>query len=105
MEIGPGDRSVAIPSIEADHEVVAARPRSGNHRTGVLCLSPRERDVLSLASRGLTNGQIARELSVSVHGVKFHLGSIFRKLGVENRTAAAALYAREAQFLGHPRDE
>jgi DNA-binding CsgD family transcriptional regulator len=31
-----------------------------------------------------------------VHGVKFHLGSIFRKLGVENRTAAAALYAQEA---------
>jgi len=96
---------VAIPSIEADHDFVAAQPRSGNHRTGAVCLSPRERDVLSLASRGLTNVQIARELSVSVHGVKFHLGSIFRKLGVENRTAAAALYAREAQFRGQPGDE
>lgn len=68
-------------------------------------LSPRERDVLSLASRGLTNEQIAHELSVSVHGVKFHLGSIFRKLGVENRTAAAAVYVREAQFHRHPGDE
>jgi len=68
-------------------------------------LSPRERDVLSLASRGLTNGQIARELSVSVHGVKFHLGSIFRKLGVENRTAAAAVYARDAGLGSEGRDE
>jgi DNA-binding CsgD family transcriptional regulator len=96
---------VAIPSIHADHDVVATRQESGNRATGAVSLSPRESDVLSLASRGLTNRQIARELSVSVHGVKFHLGSIFRKLGVENRTAAAAVYAREAPFLDHPRDE
>ena len=84
---------------------MASRQGSGNRATGALRLSARERDVLSLASRGLTNGQIADELSVSVHGVKFHLGSIFRKLGVENRTAAAALYVREAPFPEHPREE
>ena len=61
-------------------------------------LSPRERGVLELVSRGLTNGQIARELSLSVHGVKFHLGSIFRKLGVQNRTAATALYLQEGHL-------
>jgi DNA-binding CsgD family transcriptional regulator len=58
-------------------------------------LSPRERDVLALASQGMTNGEIAHQLSLSVHGVKFHLAAIFRKLGVENRTAAAALYLTE----------
>lgn len=59
-------------------------------------LSGRERDVLALAARGLTNGQIAAQLSLSIHGVKFHLASVFRKLGVDNRTAAAALYLSES---------
>ena len=72
---------------------------NGNSNAGVRGLSPRERDVLALASRGLTNGQIADRLSLSVHGVKFHLGAIFRKLGVENRTAAAALYLSESHLL------
>jgi DNA-binding CsgD family transcriptional regulator len=44
------------------------------------------------AARGLTNAQIASELDVSIHAVKFHLASIYRKLGVANRTEATALY-------------
>ena len=48
-------------------------------------------------SQGLTNGQIADQLSLTVHGVKFHLASIFRKLGVDNRTSAAALYLSESR--------
>jgi DNA-binding CsgD family transcriptional regulator len=64
-------------------------------------LSPREREVLELATRGLTNGQIAERLFVTVHAVKFHLTSVYRKLGVPNRTAAAFVYEqakhREAQ--------
>lgn len=55
-------------------------------------LSAREFEVLELASAGLTNGHIARTLGVSVHAVKFHLASIYRKLGVANRTAAAVAY-------------
>lgn len=43
----------------------------------------------------MSNGQIALQLTISIHGVKFHLGSIFRKLGVDNRTAAAAIYLSE----------
>ncbi len=56
-------------------------------------LSRRERDVMHLAAQGMTNGQIASELAVSTHVVKFHLSSVYRKLGVANRTEAAALYA------------
>lgn len=43
-------------------------------------------------SRGLTNAQIAAELGVTTHAVKFHLASIYRKLGVSNRTEATARY-------------
>jgi DNA-binding CsgD family transcriptional regulator len=57
-------------------------------------LSPREMQVLDMASLGLTNGQIALRLHVSVHAVKFHLAAVYRKLGVANRTEAAFLYLR-----------
>lgn len=59
-------------------------------------LSVRENEVLDLASRGLTNEQVARRLDVTVHAVKFHLASIYRKLGVANRTEAAVAYLRGA---------
>ena len=57
-------------------------------------LSRRERDVLRLAASGLTNAQIAAELGVTTHAIKFHLAGTYRKLGVVNRTEAAAHYAR-----------
>ena len=57
-------------------------------------LSRRELDVLRLTSTGLTNSEVAANLSVSVHAVKFHLAAVYRKLGVGNRTEAAGLYLR-----------
>ena len=51
-------------------------------------LSRRELEVLEVASHGETNAEIATRLGVSVHAVKFHLGSIYKKLGVANRTEA-----------------
>ena len=58
----------------------------------VMVLTPRERDVMERAAHGLTNARIAAELSVSTHAVKFHLASVYRKLGVANRTEATAIY-------------
>jgi len=55
-------------------------------------LTEREQEVLRRAATGETNMQIAAGLGVTIHAVKFHLGSIFRKLGVTNRTGAAAMY-------------
>jgi DNA-binding CsgD family transcriptional regulator len=55
-------------------------------------LTEREHEVLRRAATGETNMQIAAALGVTIHAVKFHLGSIFRKLGVTNRTGAAAMY-------------
>jgi DNA-binding CsgD family transcriptional regulator len=63
-------------------------------------LSPRERDVLALTARGMTNAQIARNLAVTVHAVKFHLASIYRKLGVANRTEATVAFLRASQPTG-----
>jgi DNA-binding CsgD family transcriptional regulator len=57
-------------------------------------LTPREREVLELVARGTANKRIAGMLGMSEHTVKFHLGSVFRKLGVTNRTEAATTYLR-----------
>jgi DNA-binding CsgD family transcriptional regulator len=63
-------------------------------RLGPRDLSRRELEVLEMASRGLTNSQVGAQLDISVHAVKFHLASIYRKLRVANRTEAAVLYLR-----------
>jgi DNA-binding CsgD family transcriptional regulator len=59
---------------------------------GLPGLTTREHEVLSRTAQGQTNAQIAEGLGVTVHAVKFHLSSIFRKLGVHNRTGAVAMY-------------
>lgn len=51
-------------------------------------LTERESEVLDLLSKGLANKQIAVELGISEHTVKFHVSSIYAKLNVTNRTEA-----------------
>lgn len=48
-------------------------------------LSPREREVAQLVSRGLSNKEIARELRLSNGTVKLHVHSIFLKIGTHTR--------------------
>jgi DNA-binding CsgD family transcriptional regulator len=57
-------------------------------------LSRRESDVLRLVTEGYTNVQIAEVLDISAHTVKSHVNSLFNKLGVNDRTQAAVLAAR-----------
>lgn len=60
----------------------------------VEALTPREVQVLELVADGLPNKAIAARLGVSDETVKFHLGSIFGKLGASNRTDAVRLALR-----------
>lgn len=53
-------------------------------------LTPRELQVLDAIAAGLTNKGIARQLGISLHTVKFHVESLFRKLGARTRTEAVA---------------
>jgi len=61
-------------------------------------LSEREMEVLRLASKGISNKDIARELVVSVRTVQAHLGNIFNKLGVGSRTEAVLYALRSGWF-------
>jgi len=54
-------------------------------------LTEREREVLKLMVEGLNNTEIGEKLFVSPSTVKFHVGNIFNKLGVDNRVAAVTL--------------
>ena len=56
--------------------------------------TPREREVLALLARGLSNRDIAHALDISAHTAKFHVNSILQKLGVERRTEAVVRAAR-----------
>ena len=68
--------------------------RSGRDR-----LSPAEDAVVDLAQRGLSNAQIAEELSVTRRAVEKHLTSVYRKLGVSGRAALLAELAVAAPNL------
>jgi NarL family two-component system response regulator YdfI len=57
-------------------------------------LSPREIEVLRMIAEGLANKEIASKLSISDHTVKFHISSIFAKLGASNRAEAVTLGIR-----------
>ena len=54
-------------------------------------LTDRELQVLQRLAEGLANKQISVLLGISEHTVKFHVSSIFSKLGVANRTEAVRL--------------
>lgn len=69
---------------------------------GLPCgLSARERQILASLSRGSTNRDIAEALAISLFTVKNHLKRIFRKIGVSNRTQAAARFNQALAQSAH----
>lgn len=58
-----------------------------------LDLTDRQEEVLRLIERGMTNGQIATELGITLDGVKFHVSEILSKLEVGSREEAVAVWS------------
>jgi NarL family two-component system response regulator LiaR len=61
-------------------------------------LTDREMEVLRLAGKGMTNREIASDLTISIRTVQVHLSNVFSKLGVGSRTEAV-LYALRMGWL------
>jgi DNA-binding CsgD family transcriptional regulator len=89
---------VALPE-EADVVVDEAAVRAGatldGAENGDGALTRRELSVLRLVAHGLGNKEIASELGISRHTVKYHLASLLAKLGVHSRTEAVTIGLRK----------
>ncbi len=97
----PGDLALAIRmALSGTGSIIAPRPlRSLLERSSLSPhpqerhlgpdLTPREREILKMVADGATNRWISRQLFLSEKTVKSHLISVYRKLGVQNRTQAA----------------
>jgi two-component system, NarL family, response regulator YdfI len=106
-DAGAAEVSVAIEAVAAGlivvHPDAAATlvPASGSTvlEAPGQALTPREIDVLRMLAEGLGNKTIATRLGISEHTVKFHVGSIFVKLGAASRTEAVARGARQGLIM------
>lgn len=88
-------RAAARDETPIDPRVARALlPGGATDTTAGVQLPPRERDVLVRIARGLSNRQIATELGIAERTVKVHAGSLFRRIGVADRTSAA-LWGRD----------
>ena len=84
----------AWPSGEAANVTLVSRQSQAPVEPADIDLTPRERDVLVLMAEGASNKAITRQLGISVHTAKFHVGSLLDKLDATGRTDAVAHAAR-----------
>jgi DNA-binding NarL/FixJ family response regulator len=93
-EADPRQIDAAIRAVAAGLIVRAPARENGfgamRESEGHALLTPRELEVLAALAEGMTNKGIARRLDISLHTVKFHVESLFRKLGARTRTEAVA---------------
>jgi DNA-binding NarL/FixJ family response regulator len=70
-----------LVSVFVDQNKVTTAPEAA-------VLTPREKEVLELVAKGLLYKEIAEQLSISFHTVRQHIGKIYEKLHVQNKTEA-----------------
>jgi DNA-binding NarL/FixJ family response regulator len=90
--LDPGVTATVLAEVSRPGPAALAQPASSD--PGIASLTPREREVLGLLGRGMTNADIARELFVAEKTVKTHVSSILAKLRLADRTQAALYAAR-----------
>jgi ATP/maltotriose-dependent transcriptional regulator MalT len=82
------DSNIELVDRAEQAEAVISLPPARSTEPLIEALTTREQDVLALLADGLHNRDIAQALAISEHTVKFHLASIFGKLGASTRTEA-----------------
>lgn len=94
--VGAAELDRAIAAARHGHPTLAPEAteslvRSVGHPPRGMALTEREREVLALMVRGLSNPAIAAALKISPSTVKFHVSSILGKLGTSTRTQTVAM--------------
>jgi two-component system, NarL family, response regulator YdfI len=77
---------VGAPALVGDLLRMSGRRESTSDDSPIEPLTAREMEVIQLMAQGLANKQIALTLGISEHTVKFHLSSLYSKLGTSSRT-------------------
>ncbi len=93
------DGDVALVGAAADADLVVSERVVSTGAPGATiqagtALTARELEVLRLVARGLGNKEIAADLGITTHTVKYHLAAVLEKLGVRSRTEAVSLGVR-----------
>src|SRR5882762_3261582 len=92
------DGEVALVGTAEDADVVVSERVVATAAPGAVApggaLTARELEVLRLVARGLSNKEIAADLRITTHTVKYHLAAVLEKLGVRSRTEAVSLGVR-----------
>jgi DNA-binding CsgD family transcriptional regulator len=98
-DAGGAQIDAALRAVAAGLTVRAACPQARNFDSlpeePPVLLTPREIEVLGALGNGMTNKEAARLLGISPHTVKFHIESLFRKLGAASRAEAVAKGMRQ----------
>jgi DNA-binding CsgD family transcriptional regulator len=85
---------VVVDEGDSMPDVVVHLDGTGEDLGSVEALTVRERDVLELLAEGLSNRRVAERLGISEHTVKFHVASIYGKLGASSRAELIRRAAR-----------
>ena len=95
------DRKVALEVTEELVRMLLSHRNSSLkwNRISSDVLTPTEWRILRLLGKGLSNAEIARELTISLNTLRTHLKNIYRKLNLPNRSAAVAFAAQLRQSL------
>lgn len=94
-ELAVADLVAGIVSLQSARcDSCVAGPDRPHPTSSLLSLTAAEREVARLVGQGLTNRQVATRLFLSPHTVKYHLRSIFRKLGVRSRSEVVRLVSQ-----------
>ena len=93
------DGEVALVGAAEDADLVVSERVVSTAAPGAVAqagaaLTARELEVLRLVARGLSNKEIAADLRITTHTVKYHLAAVLEKLGVRSRTEAVSLGVR-----------
>jgi DNA-binding NarL/FixJ family response regulator len=93
--IDPGALAGAVRTLLSSEVVIRTpgnarrSPRADAQHDLQGLLTPRELQILTLTSQGLSNAEMGKTLWVTEQTIKFHLSNIYRKIGVANRTGAS----------------
>ena len=100
-QIVPSDLAAVIRQVADGTVYYPVQARAAVAEVADLGLTQREIDILSAVADGLSNKQIARQFWLAEQTIKFHLTSIYRKLGVASRTEAIR-HAHEHGLIENP---